>query len=370
MCVRGKVGCIVRKRWLCFCFAVCFALSLTACGASETAPASSDGTAPPVTSVKPEKVAEDGLEGTNPLTGLPIAEELETLRPVGVMLNDLKEAMPQLGVGEADIIYEIPAEGGITRMLAVYQNPEQVEVLGSIRSTRPYYIDLVLGHDAILIHAGGSPSAYADLAQWKVDNLDGVNGGSDAEIFWRDQERKENVGYEHSMMTSGENIETYLEERSIRRDHEEDYRYPVQFSAEGMGLSGETAHQVSVRFSSYKTGVFDYEKKSGTYLVSQYGEPYVDGNTGEQVAVSNILILKTRVSLLSGDSAGRLSVDLDGEGSGIYVCNGQAVNISWSKPTRTDPLTYTLEDGTPLTLKAGKSYVCVVSNDSPVEIAA
>ena len=85
------------------------------------------------------------------------------------------------------------------------------QVLGSIRSTRPYYIDLVLGHDAILIHAGGSPSAYADLAQWKVDNLDGVNGGSDAEIFWRDQERKENVGYEHSMMTSGENIETYLE---------------------------------------------------------------------------------------------------------------------------------------------------------------
>lgn len=82
----------MRKRWLCFCFAVCFALSLTACGASETAPASSDGTAPPVTSVKPEKVAEDGLEGTNPLTGLPIAEELETLRPVGVMLNDLKEA--------------------------------------------------------------------------------------------------------------------------------------------------------------------------------------------------------------------------------------------------------------------------------------
>lgn len=360
----------MRKRWLCFYFAVCLALSLTACGSAETAPASSDGAAPPAAELSPEKEAEDGLEGTNPLTGLPIAEEQEVLRPVGVMLNDLKEAMPQLGVGEADIIYEIPAEGGITRMLAVYQDPEQVEVLGSIRSTRPYYIDLILGHDAILVHAGGSPSAYSDLARWKVDNLDGVNGGSDAEIFWRDQERRENVGYEHSMMTSGENIRNYLEESSIRRDHEADYRYPVQFSAEGMDLTGQAAHQVSVRFSSYKTGLFDYEQKSGTYLVSQYGAPYVDGNTGEQVSVSNLLILKTRVSLLSGDSAGRLSVDLDGEGSGIYVCNGQAVNISWSKPTRTDPLTYTLEDGTPLTLKAGKSYVCVVSNDSPVEIAA
>ena len=87
----------MRKRWLCFCFAMCLALSLTACGTSETAPASSDGAAPPVTSVKPEKEAEDGLEGTNPLTGLPIAEEQETLRPVAVMLNNLKAAQPQLG---------------------------------------------------------------------------------------------------------------------------------------------------------------------------------------------------------------------------------------------------------------------------------
>ena len=74
-----------------------------------------------------------------------------------VMLNNLKDAMPQLGVSKADIIYEIPAEGGVTRMIGVFQSLEGVETLGSIRSTRPYYLEVALGHDAILVHAGASP---------------------------------------------------------------------------------------------------------------------------------------------------------------------------------------------------------------------
>ena len=95
--------------------------------------------------------------GTNPLTGLPIEPEYEQRRPVAVMLNNLKKAQPQLGNSQADIIYEVPAEGGITRMLAVYQSLEDVGSIGSIRSARPYYIELALGHDALYVHAGGSP---------------------------------------------------------------------------------------------------------------------------------------------------------------------------------------------------------------------
>ena len=79
--------------------------------------------------------------GTNPLTGLPIEPEYEQRRPVAVMLNNLKKAQPQLGNSQADIIYEVPAEGGITRMLAVYQSLEDVGSIGSIRSARPYYIE-------------------------------------------------------------------------------------------------------------------------------------------------------------------------------------------------------------------------------------
>ena len=121
--------------------------------------------------------------------------EYERNRPVAVMLNNLKKAQPQLGNAQADIIYEVPAEGGITRMLAVYQTLDGIGTLGSIRSSRPYYIELALGHDALYVHAGGSPEAYQDLKSWKVNNIDGVNGSaSQSAVFWRDQERRKTMG--------------------------------------------------------------------------------------------------------------------------------------------------------------------------------
>ena len=136
--------------------------------------------------------------------------EYERNRPVAVMLNNLKKAQPQLGNAQADIIYEVPAEGGITRMLAVYQTLDGIGTLGSIRSSRPYYIELALGHDALYVHAGGSPEAYQDLKSWKVNNIDGVNGSaSQSAVFWRDQERRKTMDYEHTLVTSGEKIQSF-----------------------------------------------------------------------------------------------------------------------------------------------------------------
>lgn len=67
---------------------------------------------------------------------------------------------------------------------------------------------------------------------------------------------------------------------------------------------------MTLRFSQYKTGQFDYDAESGRYLVSQYGAAYTDGNTGEQVGVTNLLVLETSIYVISGDTAGRLSVKL------------------------------------------------------------
>ena len=85
---------------------------------------------------------------TNPLTGLPCEADLSGIKPVAVMLNNLREALPQLGQSQADIIYEVVAEGGITRMLAVYQSVEDVGTIGSIRATPPYYIELARQNSA------------------------------------------------------------------------------------------------------------------------------------------------------------------------------------------------------------------------------
>ncbi len=336
-------------------------LSLAGCGKEEV-PAEPVLEPEPIEAPEPEPEPEPPLPaGTNPLTGLPMEPAYETLRPVAVMFNNLKAAQPQLGVSQADIIYEVPAEGGITRMLGLYQTLEGVGDLGSIRSTRAYYLELALGHDALLVHAGGSPEAYRDIPAWGVDNMDGVNGGSDAKIFWRDAARRKSAGYEHSLLTSGENILDYLSRGRFSTEHKAGFTYSQAFAEDGTPAGGTAAEHIALKFSPYKTGTFDYDGASGKYLVGQYGTEYVDGNTGVQVGVTNVLVLETSISVISGDTAGRLSVRLTGEGDGTFFCGGRSVPIRWSKADRNSPFVYTLADGGPLVLGQGVSYVCIIS---------
>lgn len=350
----------MRERALALFLAIWMTCALTGCGKEPPAPPE-----PPVIpphAEEPEPEPEPYVPaGTNPLTGEAMEPEYENNRPIAVMLNNLKAAQPQLGVSRADIIYEVPAEGGITRMLGVYQSLEGVGNLGSIRSARSYYLELALGLDAVYVHAGGSPGAYRDIPAWGVDNLDGVRGDEDAKLFWRDQERRKTKGYEHSLLTSGGNIQAYLDMGSLRAEHERGYVYPQAFVPDGTPAGGSPAEHVEVRFSAYKTGTFDYNAGMGKYLVGQYGKEYVDGDTGEQVAVTNLLVLETGISVISGDTEGRLNVRLTGEGAGTFFCGGKSVPIQWSKADRNSPFVYTLENGKLLALGQGNSYVCIIS---------
>ena len=347
----------------------CLMLSLAGCGEKkqeETPPEQTETTEPaPAPAPEPEPEPEpepDVPAGTNPLTGLPMEPEFESRRPVAVMFNNLKAAQPQLGVSQADIIYEIPAEGGVTRMLGLFQTLEGVENLGSIRSTRPYYLEAALGHDAILVHAGASPDAYSYIKNWGVANIDGVNGGPSQDVvFWRDAQRKQTAGYEHSLLTSGERIQAYLDTGKYRTEHQAGYTYSQAFAEDGTPVEGTPADRFKLQFTNYKTGVFEYDPETMLYKISQYGKAYTDGNTGEQVNVTNVLILETAISIIPGDKEGRLTVRMTGDGDGTYFCGGKYIPIRWSKTDRSSPFVYTKQDGTPLTLGQGSSYVCIMS---------
>ncbi|WP_279067506.1 DUF3048 domain-containing protein [Intestinimonas butyriciproducens] len=346
-------------------------LLLDSCSVPNPAPSEGETPRPgPTSTPEPEPTPYNGPE--NPLTGEPISGELANRRPIAVMLNNLKEALPQLGQSQADIIYECLAEGGITRMMGVYQSVEGVGMIGSVRSARPYYLELALGHDALYIHAGGSEDAYAKIRFWDVDHFDAVRGpyqgrSPDSNLMWRDADRRKNNGLEHSVVTTGSAIETYLPEE-VRREHKEDYRYPQQFTDDGTPAAGEKAVTVTVPFSNYKTGVFTYDEESRTYLVEEYGQPYIDGNTGEQVGVTNVIILQTACSA-TGDSLAHITVDLTSGGEGWYACGGKIIPIHWSKADRSSSFVYTTEDGEPLVLGRGKSYVNIIPLKSEVIFA-
>ena len=325
----------------------------------------------PGTTEEPEVIETETLEpepdpepvipmGENPLTGLPLELEYVNNRPVAVILNNLYQAMPQLGISQADIIYEFPAEGGITRMLALFQTLKDVDTVGSIRSARPYFLEAALGHDAFLVHAGGSEDAYSNIKQWGINNMDGVRGNADAKIFWRDATRKKSLGYEHSLVTSGEKIQTYIDGTSWRKEHESGYTYTQVFVEDGTPKNGQVSNYFELYYSSYKTGRFTYDAESGLYKIVQYGSPHVDGNTGEQLAVTNVLVLETDVSVIPGDAEGRLKVRMTGSGQGTYFCGGTFLPIQWSKKDKNSPYVYTTVEGAPLKFEQGTSYICVM----------
>lgn len=340
------------------------ALVLSACGPKEPAPSESPSPDPAVTPTAqptPDAVPSDQPQGeVNPLTGLPFANGGSANdRPVAVMLNNIRKALPQQGNSQTDILYEALAEGGITRMLGVYQSMEGVGEVGSVRSSRPYYLELALGLDAIYLHAGGSEAAYANIRKWDVTALDCVRSTAYSAIFWRDQGRIKNNGYEHSVLTSGEAIVEHFPEYSFRKEHEEGYSLPYTFAEDGTPAGGEDAGKLQVPFSTVKTGVFTYDADSGKYLVEEYGKPLVDGNNDEQVAVTNVVVIRTSCKAI--DDYGRMRVDLSGySGDGWFACGGKIVPITWEKKGLNDPITYALEDGSPVVFGQGNSYVNII----------
>ena len=341
---------------------------LASCGKKDGGDASSQpGSAslpeePAVSAIAPvQPDPEPVFPYANPLTGEGLNEDISAKRPFVVMFNNLKKALPQIGVSKADVLYEIVAEGGITRIMGVYQNLEDVGELGSIRSARDYFVNLALGHDSIYVHAGGSPQAYISIKQWGVTNIDFVNGPY-GEMCWRDPERRKNAGLEHSLLTSSEKILEQMPSR-FRLEHEAGFDVGWTFEKEAPA-GGQPAAEITVPFSNYKTGLFTYDAGSGQYRIEQQidGEniPYVDGQTGEAVAVDNVLVLYTDVAQVKSDDKGRMDVRTTGTGDGLLLRDGQLYQITWKRDTKNDCYSFLDKSGKAVPLAIGHSYINIV----------
>lgn len=166
---------------------VLLGISLTACQSDEV-------TVPPPAAIPAPEKAEPAPEATvktpahiAPLTGLPVKQP-DLARPVAVMINNAPAARPQSGLAEADMVYEVLAEGGITRLVAIYQSYHGDATIGPVRSIRPYLITLGETVNGLLVHAGGSTDAYAILQNGGKQHLDEITNASAP--FWRDSSRK------------------------------------------------------------------------------------------------------------------------------------------------------------------------------------
>lgn len=360
-------------------FALCGALllSLTMFTACQSAPAESEApsssaveataepTATPEATAEAEPTAPPSSdpENMNLLTGLPtLTDEAIGKRPVAVMVNNVDAALPQYGISAADVIFEIPVEYDLTRLMALYGDYTQIPEVCSVRSCRYYYPILAAGFDAIYVHWGIDPTIATQIIQnIGIDHFDGDWYG-DGTYYGRDQNRL-NSGYawEHTGVFYGGNFPELLESSNTRTDLKEDKNEAAfRFVAVdgNMAPAGNTANSVRVDFgANYST--FHYDAETHTYLKNYKDSAHVDAKTNEQLAFENVIVLEAEISVR--DNEGRKNINLKGgdNTAGYYISEGKAQPITWSKADENSPLKFFDENGTEITLNRGKSYIAM-----------
>lgn len=303
----------------------------------------------------------------NPLTGLSGFDQSKMgLRPVGIMINNIKDATPANNITNADLCYEMVAEGGITRILAMYADYSKIAMTGSIRSVRPYYLYLAQGHDAFLVHIGGSEDAYSYIRNNKFNDVDGMY---DSKNLWRDPGRKARFGSLHSVVTDGEHLTAAIKAKKYRTEINADVK---QFSFnkpdQPVIPAGEVCEKLTVPFSEYCVATFNYDAQTKLYYKSQFKKPQLDAvDDKTQVAVTNVVVMYSKVTH-SGDAKGHMDVGLS-SGSGMYASGGKMIPVKWSKGKPSDPLIFADESGAVLNLNAGKTWICIIDKSMKITAA-
>ena len=325
-----------------------------------TTPTATEDTAPTDPTEAP--VVEEVVKYRNPLNGEPVQEPY-TARPYAVVINNIRAAQPLCSVGEADIVFEVLAEGGITRWLAVYDDVAGIDHIGSVRSARPYLVELAYSLDAIFVHHGGSEDGYSEIKNLKVNHIDPLSG--DESAFYRDKDRL-NAGYslEHTSFTDGERILDAVADHKFKTERSEAIDYGFVFDEAGSTGNGEKGENLSAVFGSGgKTTKFVLQKETGTYVAQQYGSNVNDGNNGKALTFRNVLLINAKTYTYDHGDGVRTNITLVGEGTGSFACDGKVVPIRWSRSAEGEPFVFTHEDGTPITLGVGSTYVAITPSN-------
>ena len=292
----------------------------------------------------------------NPLTGEPdYDEELLNNRPVFVVVENTPEARPQWGLTSSDIVWEMVVEGGITRMLLMYADASRLpDKIGPVRSARHYFVDLAEGFDGIFVHFGYSPMAQSQIANHKVNNINGLVDN----YFYRDSSR--DVAVEHTSYTTREAIQKAIANKEYRTEIKEDYKSPFSFNNKDKNLSAP-CERIYIDFSGSYTYVYTYNAEKKVYEAKLHGQNFADSE-GVQQNFKNIIICYTDINDLN-DSKGRVDFDLS-EGKGIYVSNGSYTDITWEKGESDDTLKLYNKHGKELSLNVGRTYIAIMDKST------
>ena len=305
-------------------------------------------------------VAEPAVEPTNEFCKMMATDT----RPVAVMIdNDVDASRPQMGLESAYAVYEIIIEGGKSRMMALFKEHD-LEKVGPIRSSRHYFLDYALEHDAIYCHAGWSPKAMADIPALGVNNINGILG-DDGSVYWRDHT------YDRTWHNLYSGVDKLYEKGTTTKGYRKttDVKQFSYLNEEATPAGGTPATEISLPYSGAYRVSYTYDSEAGVYNRFVDGKKHMS-QTGNILTAKNIIVYQIKnFNLNDGANVGRQDIENIGSGTGYYITNGTVININWSKPSRTAKTEYTTSDGKPLELNPGNTFIQIVPMASTVSIS-
>lgn len=281
-------------------------------------------------------------------------------RPIAVMIDNHKSAMPQAGLNDAYMVYEMIVEGGETRLMLLLKGKD-LDKVGPIRSARHYFLDYALENDAIYVHYGWSPQAQSDIPKMGVNNINGIFYST--ESFWRVKDKSA----PHNAVTSTANIKEIAKEKDYSLASNK--KSVLNYTTEEVTLeeSELVAQTVTIPYSVYNTVRYEYDAEAGRYTRYSRDKKQVDWDTEEVVTTKNIIITFVKNTTLNdGENKDRQTLYNTGEKEGYYITNGKAIKITCTKDSRSAQTVYKDENGNEIEVNDGNTFMQICPIDADV----
>lgn len=276
-----------------------------------------------------------------------------------VLIDNHADSRPPSGLEAAEIVYEAPVEGGITRFLAVYERGNEVAEIGPVRSARAYYLDWIaeLG-PSLFLHVGGSPESLARIrndATLRESDADGIGWAGVA--YWRDKKRF----MPHNAYTSSALVEDLFGERGGDERRMDAWLMAAAPSESELGAGRGAA--IPFHGTAYRPE-WRYERAENAYVRHHRGTPELTRD-GKRLLAQNVAVMFTDVSTI--DAVGRKRIRTTGEGEGIVFRNGEMLLATWRNEAYGAPVLFFDEAGNEIAFTQGNVWIEVVPKELTVE---